>query len=119
MKRSALIVAFLFLLLQAGYSATPQSTAFTYQGALSENGLPANGNYDLIFKLFDAETIGNQVGSTITKTSFPVASGKFTVDLDFLAHLWIFDLKQLQFGYHEQVQPAATCASYAAFLFRL
>jgi len=95
MKRSALIVAFLFLLLQAGYSATPQSTAFTYQGALSENGLPANGNYDLIFKLFDAETIGNQVGSTITKTSFPVASGKFTVDLDFLAgaftgnQLWI------------------------------
>ena len=43
MKRSAVIVAFLFLLLQAGYSATPQSTSFTYQGALSENGQPANG----------------------------------------------------------------------------
>ena len=95
MKRSAVIVAFLFLLLQAGYSATPQSTSFTYQGALSENGQPANGNFDLTFKLFDAETNGNQVGGTITKTSFPVAGGKFTVDLDFLAgafsgnQLWI------------------------------
>ena len=95
MKRSALMVAFLFLLLQAAHSATPQSTAFTYQGALSENGQPANGNFDLIFKLFDAETNGNQVGSTITKTSFPVANGKFSVDLDFLAgafagnQLWI------------------------------
>jgi hypothetical protein len=95
MKRSAWMVVFLFLLLQAGYSATPQSTAFTYQGALSENGQPANGNFDLIFKLFDAETNGNQVGSTITETSFPVASGKFSVDLDFLAgtftgnQLWI------------------------------
>jgi hypothetical protein len=83
MKRLALMVAFLFVLLQAGYSATPQSTAFTYQGDLSENNQPANGNYDLSFSLFDALSGGGQVGSTVTKTSVSVSNGKFTVDLDF------------------------------------
>ncbi len=30
-------------------SAAAQTTAFTYQGRLTDNGVPANGNYDLLF----------------------------------------------------------------------
>ena len=38
------------------------ATAFTYQGRLSDGGLPANGAYDLRFALFDAASDGNQIG---------------------------------------------------------
>src|ERR1700735_3695114 len=80
MKRSFL-AASLLLALPAAY-ADPQTTAFTYQGSLTSGGQPANGNFDLTFKLFDAVTGGNQLGS-ITMSAFPVVNGKFTTDLDF------------------------------------
>jgi hypothetical protein len=82
MKRIAL-AALLLLLAHAGYSTTPQSTAFTYQGNLSASGLPASGNFDLSFSLFDDTTVGNQVGSTISMPAFYIPDGTFTVDLDF------------------------------------
>ncbi len=62
---------------------TPMGTAFTYQGRLSDAGLPANGNYDLEFKLFDASAAGTQVGGTVLQTSLPVSGGLFSVSLDF------------------------------------
>jgi hypothetical protein len=34
--------------------AVAQGTLFTYQGQLVNNGLAANGNYDLAFGLFNA-----------------------------------------------------------------
>jgi hypothetical protein len=80
MKRS-LLAASLLLAFSAAY-ADPQTTAFTYQGDLTASGQPANGNFDLTFKLFDAVTGGNQLGS-ITMSAFPVVNGKFTTDLDF------------------------------------
>ena len=64
-------------------AAAVQTTAFTYQGSLSVSGQPANGNFDLTFALFNAETSGTQVGSTISAPQFPVAQGLFTIDLDF------------------------------------
>jgi hypothetical protein len=45
------------VLLFAGV-AQAQTTAFTYQGKLTDAGNPANGNYDLQFKLFDTPTVG-------------------------------------------------------------
>ena len=80
MKRSFL-AASLLLALPAAY-ADPQTTAFTYQGNLTSGGRLANGSFDLTFKLFDAATGGNQLG-TITMSAFPVVNGKFTTDLDF------------------------------------
>jgi hypothetical protein len=82
MKRTALAVL-LFLLAQAGYSVTPQSTAFTYQGNLSQNSLPASGYFDLTFSLFNDATVGSQVGTTISMPSFYIPNGTFTTDLDF------------------------------------
>ena len=58
------------------------TTAFTYQGQLKDNGTNANGGYSMIFKLYDAVSAGNQVGSTLT-TSVTLANGLFSVNLDF------------------------------------
>jgi BclB C-terminal domain-containing protein len=81
MKRLLFAASLLFALSFA--HADPQTTAFTYQGNLTANGAPANGNFNLTFKLFDAVTGGNQIGTAITMTSFPVVNGRFTTDLDF------------------------------------
>ncbi len=60
-----------------------QTTAFTYQGSLYVSGSPANGNYDLQFKLFDALSGGTQQGTTVTKSLVPVTDGSFSLVLDF------------------------------------
>ena len=53
------IVAILFIVSEG--IALAQTTAFTYQGKLVDNGAPASGNYDLTFKLFDTATVGSGV----------------------------------------------------------
>lgn len=58
-------------------------TAFTYQGQLKNGGVLATGPHDLRFRLFDAATGGNQVGSTLCADDAAVAEGLFTVILDF------------------------------------
>jgi hypothetical protein len=81
------IAVFIILMISGPAAASPLSapsgTGFTYQGKLLDGGVPANGTYDLQFKLFDALTNGNQVGSTLTQPSVPVTNGLFTVQLDF------------------------------------
>jgi hypothetical protein len=69
--------------LQLASPVAPIGTGFTYQGQLKQGGSPANGTYDLEFKLFDALTAGNQIGSTVTKADQAVVAGLFTVTLDF------------------------------------
>jgi len=72
------------ILLTALSGATlAQTSAFTYQGKLTDTGSPANGAYDFQFKLFDALSSGTQLGSTLTLNSVTVTSGVFTVNLDF------------------------------------
>ena len=63
--------------------ASAQTTAFTYQGQLTEAGTGANGNYDLQCALFDIAAGGTQIGATQTVPTVPVSSGLFTVQLDF------------------------------------
>jgi hypothetical protein len=79
----------LFLMLLVGLSggaAWGQSSGFTYQGRLTDGGIPANGNYDLQFALFDAADGSNQIGQTKTVSSVSVSGGVFTVTLDFGAN---------------------------------
>jgi len=67
-------------------TARAQGTAFTYQGQLVNNGLPANGNYDFTFALFNnSSTNTGQVGTTLTNLDVAVTGGLFTVTLDFSA----------------------------------
>ncbi len=77
----------LFIILTIVLSASAifgQGTAFTYQGKLNDGGIPANGNYDLTFQLFDtADSKGAQQGETVKLFGVPVSAGIFTVELDF------------------------------------
>ena len=63
--------------------ASGQTTEFTYQGSFKDNGVEANGNYDLEFKLFNLISGGAQVGITLQRLNVPVAQGIFSVALDF------------------------------------
>ena len=83
MSRRILVVCALLLLVAS--PVLGQTTAFTSQGRLSDGGAPANGSYDLQFKLFDTASVGagTQVGSTITNSAVTVTGGVFTAQLDF------------------------------------
>src|SRR5262249_55247390 len=70
-------------ILFACYPCIAQTTQFTYQGKLNDNGAAANGSYDFQFKLFDSVAQGGQQGTTQTVSGLTVASGVFTAQLDF------------------------------------
>lgn len=59
-----------------------QTSKFTYQGKLSDGGVPANGSYEIKFGLADALS-GGSVLSTLTKDPVTVSDGVFTVELDY------------------------------------
>jgi len=80
--RFGLLLAFLFIMTS---SALAQTTSFTYQGKLGDNGTPATGNYDFQFSLFDALGGGSQLGTTQTLTNQLVTNGIFSVQLDFVS----------------------------------
>ena len=70
-------------LLAGVHTVAAQGTAFTYQGRLNNAGGPANGTYDLTYKLWNASTGGGQVGSTLTVSGTVISNGLFTATLDF------------------------------------
>ncbi len=97
--------------------ATPQGeaaiqaalgTAFTYQGRLTDGGNPANGTYDFQFKLFDADSDGTQVGSTVTVDDETVTDGLFTVQLDFGSDAFDGNARWLEIG----VRPGSSTGGY-------
>ncbi len=63
-------------------AAIAQTTAFTYQGKLTDSGTPQSV-YQMRFELYDAVTGGNQIGATVTNPTVEVTQGVFTVSLDF------------------------------------
>ncbi len=83
-KRLTLILLVSAATLTIG-NAFGQTTRFTYQGKLGDNGNPASGQYDFQFRVFDTALVGTgtQIGSSVTVTSVDVTAGVFTVDLDF------------------------------------
>jgi hypothetical protein len=100
-----------------------QGTAFVYQGRLNANGTPANGNYDLRFKLF-VDPFGNmQSGSTILSDAVPVTNGLFALTLDFGSvfngsNYWLeVDVKTNLAGAYANLTPLqpVTPAPYAIF----
>jgi len=55
------------LWLTLGFQALLASQAFTYQGRLTDSSRAANGNYELHFRLHDALSGGNPVGSALIR----------------------------------------------------
>jgi hypothetical protein len=87
---SAIAVLSLFFLSRSNAAAEPMSEPLapvnqfiTYQGFLQDGGSPANGVYDIQFKLYDLLTGGTQVGATVTSNDRTVSDGLFTVELFF------------------------------------
>src|SRR5690606_10300057 len=72
-KMRANAIAWLLALACAGavQAQVPQLPDFTYQGRLTQNGMPANGEYDLEFALYDAETGGNEIGTAQSEPGYP------------------------------------------------
>jgi hypothetical protein len=83
-------------------------TAFTYQGRLTDGGSPANGEYDLRFRLYDAATDGTQVGSAVTEGNVTVSDGLFTVELDFGSGIFTGEACYLEIG----VRPGSSTGAY-------
>jgi hypothetical protein len=110
MKKSILqniFIGLVFVCLTAS-AGLAQTTAFTYQGKLSDAGNPANGAYDIQFKLFDALTDGTQQGATFTNPTVQVTGGIFTVELDFGATVFDGAARYLEIC----VRPAAKADPY-------
>jgi hypothetical protein len=104
-----LFVLFVAIFLIAA-GARGQSTGFTFQGQLKDNGAPANGNYDLELRLLDSAGAGtgSQVGTTINLAAVPVTNGVFTAQLDFGANAFPGADRFLEIG----VKPAGSNSAF-------
>jgi hypothetical protein len=77
LRSIAALGAVLFL----AFAGRAQTTAFTYQGQLSSNNVPANGLYDFRFRLTD---VGDTpVTAPLTNSPTGVTNGSFIVTLNF------------------------------------
>lgn len=79
---SRTIAISLFVMLLA-ISDFAQTTEFTFQGSLQNSSVPANGNFDFEFALFDSLAGGVQLGPILARSSVPVVNGTFSVNLSF------------------------------------
>ena len=78
--------------------ATELSYGFTYQGRLSDNGEPAEGDYDFRFRFYDSGTIGNQLGPDIKVEDMEVFHGIFTAKLNVVSGVFNGDQRWLEIG---------------------
>ena len=77
-------------LLAASTTAEPLASVFTYQGTIKDGGVPATGEYDMTFALYDAPSDGTLVGGPLVfdgqsgnPAPIVLLNGIFQVDLDF------------------------------------
>jgi hypothetical protein len=70
------------LLVYGWVDAAPVGTAFSYQGDLKVQGVPANGQFDFEFALFGAPSDGVALAE-VDLAGINVANGLFSVQLDY------------------------------------
>ncbi|HUA65830.1 MAG TPA: tail fiber domain-containing protein [Alphaproteobacteria bacterium] len=78
----ALLVLFLTLNPESS-SVFAQGTAFTYQGQFDNGGVPANGLYDMAFRLYAVSSGGSPVAGPVTNTAVGVTNGLFITAVNF------------------------------------
>jgi hypothetical protein len=101
-------LAVLVIVLSGGF-ALAQTSAFTFQGKLNDGGIPANGQYDFIFNLFDAPSGGFPFVTLVALNDVQVTNGVFTVNLDFGS----LAFTSRSINYLEiSVRPGASTGSY-------
>jgi len=88
----------------------PLMEIITFQGQLKKGGVPATGEFDFQFKLFDAYSMGSQVSVTIPRSNIDVTNGLFSVGLDWPAD--VFDGTDLWI--QVEVRPGDSAGSFTA-----
>jgi hypothetical protein len=101
-------------LLSSSLAVFAQSSAFTYQGLISSNGVAATGLFDLRFAVFNANTNGSQVGGVLTNSPVGVTNGYFTTALDFGSGVFDGNLRWLEIGIRTNGSPATNDFFYLA-----
>jgi hypothetical protein len=89
-------------------AAAPGASAFTHHGRLSLDGLPADGDYEFTFALYDSAANGRQIGATLTNLPVTVNNGIFSTVVDFGLAPFGGDQRWLEIG----VRPAGAAASF-------
>lgn len=85
MKSRILFLALLLCLFLV-YSINAQTSAFSYQGRLTNNSAAANGTYNMKFRLYDSDAVSaNQISAEIPAL-VTVVNGIFSINLDFGAN---------------------------------
>lgn len=106
------LAAALVAALASAAAAAPTTTAFTYQGVLQKNGVPmTSASANLRFELYDAATLGAQVGGTITVNALAIANGLVTVTLDFGTAPWDGQGRWLEIAVQDQGEGSFTVLS--------
>jgi hypothetical protein len=77
------VIALFCMVLGSAAARGQVTSAFTYQGELTQSGLPASGVFDLRFRLYDAALGGAQVGPAVCADDVQVVGGRFSTVLDF------------------------------------
>jgi len=108
-KTIKIITAALSVLFFLASAFHAQTTQFTYQGKLTDNGA-AQSTYQMQFALFDAAG-GSQIGGTITDAAVAVAGGVFTVRLDFGASVFTGADRFLQIAVRRSASETYTILS--------
>ena len=84
--RTAAIITLVMLLVQPAVGQQLQTdTTFSYQGRLTDAGLPANDKYDFTFTIYNQSAGGLASGTPITQ-NLQVTDGLFSTELDFGAN---------------------------------
>lgn len=91
------------------WTAAAQQAVFTYQGRLTYSGAAANGPYDLLFSLWDADTAGHRVGEPLTNAATTVSNGCFFVELGYDADAFNGGARWLEIG----VKPNGTNGTFS------
>ncbi len=90
--------------------AADVGTAINYQGYLLDAGSPANGQYDLAFRVYDDAVGGTLIAGPLFIADVDVADGVFTVAPDFGADVFGPDARWIELG----VRPGASVGGYTA-----
>ena len=93
-----LIVSVLMGLASLGY-AQETATSFTWSGELVDANVPLEGDYDLLFSLFDAPEDGNQLGVDVFRTGVTVVGGFYSDVLDFAVDIFDGQSRWLEIAY--------------------
>ncbi len=118
MFKRQILSAAIVVSVAVNFAEAQSDTAFVYQGSMSDNGVPANGSYNIDVTLWDAAVGGNQMGPQRMFNAHPVVDGVFTLDLDFADRMLLPGGKWLEFSINGTELSPRTLVGNAPFSIR-